>query len=134
MDRAINLADGSAHLFIERLPEEYAVWMGKIKSLEDVRAEYEVDECHYNDDLYSVVDSMNPEKVFVISGVLTNVVPFPSINLPPCRSTQTVDVRTIAQHFPALKSLTLIIKFSLLTFSTFKCLYLCGNKCVDTFE
>lgn len=30
-----------------RLPEEYAVWMGRLKSPEEVRAQYEVDEVKY---------------------------------------------------------------------------------------
>ena len=38
-------------LFAPRLPEEYAVWMGRIKPLSEIKSEYEVDNVKYADEL-----------------------------------------------------------------------------------
>ena len=38
-------------LFAPRLPEEYAVWMGRIKSLEEFKDTYKVDAVKYADEL-----------------------------------------------------------------------------------
>lgn len=46
---AINVADGKSYLFAPRLPESYAVWMGKLATLSDIKSKYEVDECYYVD-------------------------------------------------------------------------------------
>lgn len=46
---AINLATGEAVLFVERLPEDYAVWMGKLVSLEEFQQRYAVDRVAYVD-------------------------------------------------------------------------------------
>lgn len=46
---AINVANGKSYLFAPRLPESYAVWMGKLASLSDIKSKYEVDECFYVD-------------------------------------------------------------------------------------
>jgi Xaa-Pro dipeptidase len=46
---AIRVSDGRSILFVPRLPDEYAVWMGKIPSLDNYKSRYEVDEVHYVD-------------------------------------------------------------------------------------
>lgn len=38
-------------LFMPRLPEEYAVWMGKLHSPEDFKRKYGVDEVFYVDEV-----------------------------------------------------------------------------------
>lgn len=38
-------------LFMPRLPEEYAVWMGKLLTPADVKAQYAVDEVYYVDEV-----------------------------------------------------------------------------------
>lgn len=46
---AVNIATGKSFLFAPRLPESYAVWMGKLATLSDIKSKYEVDECFYVD-------------------------------------------------------------------------------------
>ena len=48
---AVDVETGKSVLFIPRLPQEYAVWMGAIRTCEDFRSSYEVDECRYVDEL-----------------------------------------------------------------------------------
>lgn len=40
---AIDLATGKSYLFAPKLDESYAIWMGKLYTLEDFRNRYEVD-------------------------------------------------------------------------------------------
>jgi hypothetical protein len=40
---SVDVATGRSTLFVPRLPQEYAVWMGRIKELEEFRVSYEVD-------------------------------------------------------------------------------------------
>lgn len=40
-------------LFMPRLPEEYAVWMGKLYTPDDFKAKYAVDEVYYVDEVSS---------------------------------------------------------------------------------
>ena len=48
---AIDCATGRATLFVPRLPEEYAVWMGEIHAPGFFREKYGVDDCRYADEL-----------------------------------------------------------------------------------
>lgn len=48
---AINVADGKSFLFAPRLPSEYAIWMGKLHSLEHFKERYGVDEAYYSDEV-----------------------------------------------------------------------------------
>ena len=50
---AVNVASGKSYLFAPRLPESYAVWMGRLATLNDIRMKYEVDECFYVDQVSS---------------------------------------------------------------------------------
>lgn len=51
----IRVSDGLTTLFAPRLPEEYAVWMGKLWTLEDFKKKYEVDEVFYEDEIEKVL-------------------------------------------------------------------------------
>lgn len=51
------MGDGKSFLFVPRLPDEYAVWMGKIPKLEDYQKRYEVDEVHFVDDVREKIGS-----------------------------------------------------------------------------
>lgn len=48
---ALAVATGKSFLFIPRLPEEYCVFMGKIKSTDEFKNYYDVDEVHYVDEV-----------------------------------------------------------------------------------
>jgi Xaa-Pro dipeptidase len=55
-------------LFVPRLPEHYAVWMGEIKSLAWFAAHYGVDECHYADEIGAVLGKLT-RSLYVLRGV-----------------------------------------------------------------
>lgn len=48
---AIDLQSGKSYLFVARLDEMYAIWFGKLMTLEDIRLRYQVDVVHYVDDV-----------------------------------------------------------------------------------
>ncbi|ETE70572.1 hypothetical protein L345_03617, partial [Ophiophagus hannah] len=48
---AIEVDNGNTILFIPRLPESYAVWMGKIHPPEYYKEKYEVNKVHYTDEV-----------------------------------------------------------------------------------
>lgn len=52
---AVAVDTGRTVLFCPRLPQEYAVWMGRITPPEEYRARYQVDDVYYVDQV-SVVD------------------------------------------------------------------------------
>ncbi|XP_011093685.1 xaa-Pro dipeptidase [Sesamum indicum] len=52
---AIDLASGESILFAPRLPADYAVWLGKIKSLSYFEERYMVDSVHYTDEIAKVL-------------------------------------------------------------------------------
>ncbi|GAB0090065.1 hypothetical protein DMENIID0001_047260 [Sergentomyia squamirostris] len=55
-------------LFVPRLPDEYAVWMGRLLTKEDFRTKYVVDEVHYVDEINNVIASKNPASIYVLKG------------------------------------------------------------------
>lgn len=59
----IHVDTGASHLFIPRLPEVYAVWMGTIFPPEHYKKVYSVDFCHYVDELDSVLTSLGIQNV-----------------------------------------------------------------------
>lgn len=42
---------GHSTLFVPHLPEEYAIWMGRLHTLQDFKDKYEVDEVVYADEV-----------------------------------------------------------------------------------
>ena len=69
---AIEVDSGRTHLFVERLPEEYAVWMGSIEKPESFKARYEVDEVHYSDVVSTVLGGLSPSKLLLLEGQNTD--------------------------------------------------------------
>lgn len=52
---AVNVDTGASILFVPRLPSEYAIWQGKLYTLDDFKKRYGVDEAHYTDEIASVL-------------------------------------------------------------------------------
>lgn len=52
---ALDLDNGVSVLFVPRLPSEYAIWMGKLYTLDDFKERYGVDEVHYTDEIARVL-------------------------------------------------------------------------------
>lgn len=66
---AVHVETGKSTLFIPRLPAEYAIWMGRIRTTDDFKEEYKVDEVMYVDELESYLSGLAPERVCVNYGL-----------------------------------------------------------------
>lgn len=64
----IDISSKKSYLFIPKLPEEYAVWMGKIQPPEFYRNLYAVDNAFYIEDLVEVIKKCNNQTIHVIHG------------------------------------------------------------------
>lgn len=64
----IHLNSGDYHLFIPKRDANFAVWAGFIKTPEEYKAQYKPDVVHYDEELLSVLQKMNPETVFCLNG------------------------------------------------------------------
>ncbi|XP_054856729.1 xaa-Pro dipeptidase [Eublepharis macularius] len=69
---AIDVDSGDPILFIPRLPESYAVWMGKIHPPEFFKKKYAVAEVRYTDEIATVLASKNPSVLLTLRGVNTD--------------------------------------------------------------
>lgn len=67
---ALDVSNGKSILFVPRLPQEYAVWMGPIRTCEDFRSSYAVDACHYVDEMQNFFPSN--ETLFLLDGLNTD--------------------------------------------------------------
>ncbi|PRD27863.1 UNVERIFIED_CONTAM: Xaa-Pro dipeptidase [Trichonephila clavipes] len=65
---AIEVHNNRSHLFVPKLPECYAVWMGRLHDLEYFKKRYAVDEVHYVPDIKSVLGSLQPEVLLTLYG------------------------------------------------------------------
>ncbi|XP_003467255.1 xaa-Pro dipeptidase isoform X1 [Cavia porcellus] len=68
----IDVDTGTSTLFIPRLPDSYATWMGKIHSKEHFKNKYAVDDVQYTDEIASVLASRNPSVLLTLRGVNTD--------------------------------------------------------------
>lgn len=59
-------------LFVPRLPQEFAVWLGTIPSLETFKQKYGVDEVMYSDDLAAELGRLKPQRVHLLEGTNTD--------------------------------------------------------------
>lgn len=55
----LELGTGKSTLFVPHLPEDYAVWMGRLLTLDDFKKKYAVDDVFY-------VDQVNHALAFII--------------------------------------------------------------------
>ena len=55
-----------------RLPENYAVWMGEIRTPEYFRVRYAVDAVHFVDEMASVLAAAAPPVLHVLHGINTD--------------------------------------------------------------
>ncbi|CAM5150991.1 unnamed protein product [Eretmochelys imbricata] len=69
---AIDVDTGKSILFVPKLPESYAVWMGKIHHPEYFRKKYAVDEVHYKNEITSVLAQKKPSVLLTLRGVNTD--------------------------------------------------------------
>lgn len=73
---ALDIASGDSILFAPRLPDEYAVWLGKIKQLPHFKARYMVSSVYYTDEMAKVLHQQyqGPEKplLYLLHGLNTD--------------------------------------------------------------
>ncbi|XP_014469832.1 PREDICTED: xaa-Pro dipeptidase [Dinoponera quadriceps] len=65
---ALDLAAGTSILFVPRLPPEYAIWEGRLRTLEEFKERYEVDEAHYTDEIAPVLKEKRAHLLLTLSG------------------------------------------------------------------
>ncbi|CAG9855519.1 unnamed protein product [Phyllotreta striolata] len=68
----IDTTTGESYLFFPRLPSEYAVWMGPLKLLDDLKKKYQVDHVHFVEELPIVLQKLNREKLLTLKGPNTD--------------------------------------------------------------
>jgi len=69
---AVDLQSGRSILFIPRLPESYAVWMGRIQPPEHFQQTYGVDEVRYVDEIATVLEAAKPDVLYLLQGLNTD--------------------------------------------------------------
>ncbi|XP_029043596.2 xaa-Pro dipeptidase isoform X1 [Osmia bicornis bicornis] len=65
---AIDTSTGTSILFVPRLPAEYAIWQGKLHTLEDFKKRYVVDEVHYTDEIANVLKTKQASFLLTLRG------------------------------------------------------------------
>lgn len=68
----IDVSTGRTTLFMPRLPQEYAMWMGRIRTTEEYRRQYQVDEVRYVDEMAQVLKEMTSGELLTLHGVNTD--------------------------------------------------------------
>jgi len=69
---ALDVANGRSALFVPKLPQEYAVWMGEIESKEKCRERYGVDDVHYVQDMADALKAMGQPTLLTLHGANTD--------------------------------------------------------------
>lgn len=59
-------------LFMPRLPEAFAVWMGRIKTCDEYCSKFGVDEVRYADEMDHYLAGLAPSVIYVLSGTNTD--------------------------------------------------------------
>ncbi|XP_011869675.1 PREDICTED: xaa-Pro dipeptidase isoform X2 [Vollenhovia emeryi] len=65
---AIDVANGLSYLFVPRLPAEYAIWEGKLYTLDDFRKRYGVNEVRYTDEIAAVLKEKRAQTLLLLHG------------------------------------------------------------------
>lgn len=66
---ATRVSDGRTCLFVPRLPQEYAVWMGRLRTPDEFKAKYAVDQVNYVDEIPDVLRSLGAAELLTLCGV-----------------------------------------------------------------
>lgn len=68
----MQVSSGKSILFMPRLPEEYAVWMGHLYTPDEIKEKYAVDEVFYVDEIVKILSRMEPSVLLTLGGVNTD--------------------------------------------------------------
>lgn len=66
---ALDVAEGTSILFVPRLPAEYAIWEGKLHTLQDFQKRYAVNETYYTDEIADVLKKKGTDLLLTLKGV-----------------------------------------------------------------
>lgn len=66
---AIDMETGTSILFVPRLSKEYAIWQGKVHTLEDFKERYGVDETDYTDQIAAVLHKKGAKILLTLNGL-----------------------------------------------------------------
>uniref|UniRef100_A0A8C2WA96 Xaa-Pro dipeptidase n=1 Tax=Cyclopterus lumpus TaxID=8103 RepID=A0A8C2WA96_CYCLU len=69
---AIDVDSGKSVLFVPKLPESYATWMGEIFPKEHFKEKYAVDEVQYTCDIADVLSNLRPAALLTLRGQNTD--------------------------------------------------------------
>ncbi|RWS20454.1 xaa-Pro dipeptidase-like protein, partial [Leptotrombidium deliense] len=69
---AIFINDGKSVLFAPRLPESYAVWMGKLPTLNEIKEKYGVHHVYYTDQILEIMKSYAAQVLLTLRGLNTD--------------------------------------------------------------
>lgn len=64
----VEVKTGRSTLYVPRLPEEYAVWMGPLLGLEDFKRKYELDAVFYVDEISECLANNDPSVLLLLNG------------------------------------------------------------------
>lgn len=63
----LDLSTEEYHLFVPERDAQFAVWHGYVKSLDAYQEEYKPDHLHYGNEILSVLNKIDPEKVYCLN-------------------------------------------------------------------
>lgn len=66
---AVLIPSGQSILFAPNLPQDYAIWMGKLESKDEIKKRYEVDDVHWTDEILNVLKDLKVETLLTLKGV-----------------------------------------------------------------
>ena len=64
-----DIDSGKSVLFVPRLPQEYATWMGEIHGQEVFRKKYQVDQVEYTDSIKETLQANGVKRLLLLKGV-----------------------------------------------------------------
>lgn len=62
----LDIKSGEYHLFTPKRDKQFAVWHGRIKPMEEIQELYEPDHLHYDNQLLSVLNDLNPSVIYCL--------------------------------------------------------------------
>ncbi|XP_021925498.1 xaa-Pro dipeptidase isoform X3 [Zootermopsis nevadensis] len=68
----VEVSTAKTMLFMPRLPEDFAIWIGRLLSKDEFKKMYSVDEVHYVDDIATVLKKCNPSVLLTLTGMNTD--------------------------------------------------------------
>ncbi|XP_030649972.1 xaa-Pro dipeptidase-like [Chanos chanos] len=126
---AIHMDSGKAFLFVPKLPESYATWMGEIYPREHFKEKYAVDEVHYTSDVSKVVTAQQSSMLLSSRGLNTD-------SGSTCREASFEGISRYVSKTSIIHHCHLVCLFKIFCFSTtamrhisFTCIRGSGHNC-----